>query len=218
MVRNRQNEEHWYAKVIGHLERWSHLGDRQFDQGGRVIAHMPSIAERAYMHKLYRPLFEDEISEAESFIGQTIPKPFQEFLQLTNGIRLFNNILSLNGFIRKIDRDPYALPGQPISMEYGTVIGPPNDLPDGAFCFGGIVGYDVVGNLVLMPDLSVILINERDGTDIGASWPSFESMLLSEVDRLSSLHNDDGELLIDRWKVLPGKASDWDHAPAPDSV
>lgn len=114
--------EEWLPELLGELERWSHLGDRRFDTGGRVIGRLPAQGERAWLHRLYPPLELNELPLVEPAIGRKIPSSFTELLLFMNGCASFFRLLSIFGYITRLKRNASGLRMQPISLDYGNSV------------------------------------------------------------------------------------------------
>lgn len=203
------NDTEWLPALVGEVEEWSHLGNRRFDTGGRVVGHLPDKGDLAWLHRLYPPLDLADVVETERALDRQIPEPFRAFLQVMNGGRFFLHLFSINGHVARLSRKPSAL-GQPISLQYGNVVGRAKNLPEGAFCVGSLAGQKIVCYYYMMPDGSVRLTRSHDGSLVAAEWGGFGTMLLAEIRRLGAFHDDLGNPTVGAHEIWPRAARDWD--------
>lgn len=202
--------EDWLPELVGELERWSHLGDRRFDTGGRFIGHLPQQGEFAWLHRLYPPQELSELHSVEQAIGGPIPDSFVELLLYMNGCWLFYPLLSIFGNILRFDRNSIEFRMQPISLRYGNTWERARNLSEGAVCIGRLTGYRLLCPYYISADGSVRLVRSNDGAYVAAEWPSLGEMLVWEVRRLGILHDDQGNLTVSRHEIWPERARGWD--------
>lgn len=203
------DDAEWLPALAGELERWSHLGDRRFDTGGRVIGYMPDKVELAWLHRLRPPLDVADLVAAERALDSPLPEPFRAFLQVMNGASFFFRLISIYGHVARLSREPSAL-GQSISLRYGNVVERAVYLPEGVLCIGSLAGQSIACRYYMMPDGSVRLTRSHDGSLVAAEWGGFGDMLLAEVRRLGALHKDRGDLTAGAHEIWPEAARGWD--------
>jgi hypothetical protein len=169
----------------------NNLGFKDYGKGAILIGHVPHVAQFAYMHRLYLPLTEDELKQLELSLNQVIPKMFKDFLRETNGISIFSDSLNIYG-MRKSTEGATENKLQPFSILTPNIIERLKDA-DPEFLFIG--GYSKDG--------SKLYIDERTGKvfhceryfskQIRNEWVDFETMLLQETRRISTLFDKNGK-------------------------
>jgi hypothetical protein len=198
-----------WEEFVLRLERWQPRGGYEFGRGGRCIGHIPWVGSEAYLHTLFEPLSAAQIEKLETQVDARLTPQIKGFYLNTNGVDLFH-IVSMSGLIGQIDRQMKGGVRQPISVRYGSVHEGPKGLATGDFVFGGLIGYSVVGELVISPKGDVRVVRQRDATDVADTWPTFDDFLFAELDRLSLLHTAEGKFLGEKADRLPPLARRWE--------
>ncbi|MDX6750491.1 hypothetical protein SH611_11790 [Geminicoccaceae bacterium 1502E] len=209
------NLDECLAGVARELERWAHLGNEAPEPGGRLIAHLPHKAPLFWMHRLYPALDEERIAALEEELEREVPGSFRDLLLRMNGARLFCPFLNIFGGDTSRRRDPTYVMGEPISLRYGNVIERARNLPSVAFCIGSMVGNAIACRYYLFGDGTVRLVRQHDASHVAAEWPDIQTMLLAETQRLGTLHDAEGETLVEAHEIWPDAAKSWDRPSEP---
>jgi hypothetical protein len=167
-----------HRHVVAVLEQWRHFGARTLPDGTRLIGKS-DIGPDAWTHIVFRPLNDSEIARLESHVERPFPDQYRAFLSLSNGLSLFDDHFSLDGFRTSYDRSGDTV--EPYDLRTRNVEERPMDIPAEAFVLGG---YDD-GSLLYL-DLQTGEVARHDGVasaDV-ASWRDLGSTLLAESQRL----------------------------------
>lgn len=174
------------------MESYGHLGQRTLPNGTRLIGHVPSVAPEAWFQCIYHPLRIEEIKYVEEDVGSPVPVVFSTFLQKCNGLSLFSYSLSIYGLRKSFSRTGDAV-WQPFSIKTPNIDERPRYSQPSFFYLGG---YRLDGSLLYIDTIShkVFRCKRRTAKPLN-QWPTFEVMLESETERLSSLFDNEGHLL-----------------------
>lgn len=182
-----------HKSIISHIleivNKAESLGERTLPNGVRLIGHIPHAAPEAYLHIIYPPLNNEQITSIEEAITKKLPDELKAFLKVSNGINLFADSLSIDGL-----RHSYVRVGdeawQPYSMVTPNTIERPPDADESLVFLGG---YCWDGSLLCMTPHSPVVYRCQFGTaKVLNKWSSFDEMLTSEVNRLSTLFDEKG--------------------------
>jgi hypothetical protein len=134
-------------------------------------------------------LNDNDIDRLERQLGITLSESLREFYRRWNGIKLFAYSLNIYGlrhsFVRKGDEA-----WQPFSLLTPNLQERPIDADDELVFFGG---YRRDGSDLAMRESSPKVFRcARYSAQPLNEWPSFDEMLISEVERLSRLFDEHG--------------------------
>lgn len=191
--------ENSIQKIITDLKSKHKEKKNYFSEGGAaLLCHTPHVAPLAYLHKIFPPANEDQIEIIESFIGR---KPINDhigFLKVCNGLSLFSTSLALYGIRSLVSRNP--LDPLPFGLDIPNIYERPNNMDEDAIIIGS---YRFDGsNAYITPDGHVYYCLERDATPL-MEWESLPIFLSAEIERLSSLFDEDGHPLTPEVQTLP---------------
>lgn len=176
--------------------------------GGFLFCHTPHVGKFAYLGRVYDPV-SLELARAWSANANNPENPYLSFLtQVANGLRIAN--ISLHGLIEQIDRSVGPGAGQPISLDYGNLVGRPANLDDTDMVIGGMVGWSSKGAYVMDHKGAVRLVNDSNGGDVADEWPSLEAMLRAELSRLAELHDPEGRTLSTSTDLMHPNGRRWE--------
>lgn len=162
--------------------------------------HVPHIAPMAYNIIIFHPLEEEQIAILEEKLKKELPRPYRSFLTSTsNGMHLFHRCLHLYGFQGEMNREKGSQ--KPFDLSVSNVYERPTNADASCFFIGG---YSYDGSKLYMRSGSqkVFYCQRWDITPL-KEWSNFETMLIEEIQRLRSIHNNRGILQVDREKTLP---------------
>lgn len=170
-------------QIYDALLDWGKLGCRTAANGAVLIGHVSHVAPEAWLHELYPPLSQSEISDAEVDCGVSFPESYRHFLLCTNGAKLFSGSIAIFG-----KRISYVRSGDDVWQPFSIVTPNRVERPREAMTYHLFVGsYKYDG--------SHICIDTRDGRTFRSArgtiqqmteWASFQAMLRGEVARLAS--------------------------------
>lgn len=196
----------WREEFESKIARFRRPNDRNSENGFQAT----SYGERQYpgddqkLHEnlilIYPGVSPDGLAKAQNEIIAPMPRPLAEFLLWSNGLKF--GLMGLNG-------TTYEKP-QPISLVYENVYERYEDQPEDTVGLGGIEGYHSIAHYFLDKDGHVDLVAGRSMTNVVETWPSFEEMVLEEVQRLSSFYDDDGNPLCARGDMLMPRHLEWE--------
>ena len=142
------------------------------------------------MHAVYPVLSHDEISEIDNKLSCEVPLDYKNFLlHCSNGLSIFLNTLSFYGIRKKIDRD-LENAWQPFSIISLNTIERIKDARTYDFFIGG---YNWDGSLLYIDTKTnyVIRCSNKSVQPLN-SWNNFEEMVTSEMKRIASLFDENG--------------------------
>ncbi len=183
---------------------WKRLGHKETPSGAILIGHCPHVAPEAWLHIRFAPLNLDGMQTlrgklTESGLSCEIPKGYQTFLSLSNGLSLFSGSLALYGLRTSWERTgedcrhPFDLASH--ANEHLHSFQRSDTIPDADRFFIGAYRSD--GSAVYIERPSGAVRHVRRGTDsVSHSWDSFDAFLRTEIERLS-MHFDDTGTRID---------------------
>lgn len=189
-----------YYEILGLLKKFDYLGEKTLGDGTHLIGKAPHIAPLAWLHTIYPPLSEEEISILEGQINNKIPKSYKDFLLLTNGLNVFNTTFSLYGLRKNYNRTTEDI-WQPFDIILPNTIEKPDHATHNTFIIGS---YDWDGSYLYMNTESerVFMCDREDITPL-YEWESFREMLEKEVKRLVGLFDKQGRELLPDHSTLP---------------
>lgn len=120
--------------------------------GGFLWMPRPEIAPKAYRHRVYDGLNDAALREVGQRYGARANGPALAWLSVANGARLFDGMIVLKGFVASERRDATNGLGQPISLDYGNLIGVPSFARPDQF---------IAGTVILEDDLLPIIIGSN---------------------------------------------------------
>ena len=185
-------------KIIVRLSDAKKFGFRKLANGTMLLGHVPHVAPEAYFHVVFAPLTEADVATFEcEALRRQIPELYRSFLLQANGLTVFSNTLELYGFrrsyVRKGDES-----WQPFALETPNLSERPRDSTQSQFFIGG---YDD-GSRMYLEEGRVIRCARTSSKPLN-TWPSFEEMLISEIERLSVLFDASGRLLCEWERLIP---------------
>ena len=171
------------------IRSWERLGKRisprditfyalPQDENGVETGHL-------WFQRLFPALTEAGFSELEQAFGVTLPEVFKQFYLYANGLNIFNNTLSLYGYINERMSDLSVGLGlynlAELQAPYLHWDGRPS-----FFFFGRIFRYYNTTNYLYLDqnDGRIYLTKHRYTSKPMTSWDSLPDMLLSECERL----------------------------------
>lgn len=187
-----------YTESLKLLDAYRHLGEKKLEDGTLLIGKAPHIAPMAWLHSIYSPLVDSEIEGLERKIGAKIPENYRAFLKVSNGLKVFNTTLCLDGVRRNYVRTVENV-WQPFDICIPNVSERPQNAKSSSFFIGG---YDWDGSLLFTDGSKVFLCDREDAKPL-YEWNSFEEMLSSEIKRLMTLFDKNGKALNPESSTVP---------------
>jgi hypothetical protein len=188
-------------EVLNELYRFKSLGQHTTEGGAVLIGRAPHIAPLAWLHSLYPPLSLADIADLEGKLKMPVPHEYKQFLQLSNGLNVFNTTLSLFGLRRNYIRDVENV-WQPFDIITPNTIEKPGNASNNVFIFGT---YDWDGSYLYIDcekGNTVHLCTNDDITSL-YKWPNLEAVLKSEIKRLLTMFDGQGKELDPDESTLP---------------
>lgn len=150
--------------------------------GGRFIRKLPDDRPLGYLHKFYAPL--SDIALLGSMVSR-LPDSYIAFLQWANGASLFDNTLSLYGYVRNIARSSAPEFAAPISLNHGNEIFAAvkhQRWMRGWTEIGAVMGWSSVYKIELNSDGRCAVTSENEE----CSSASLEQCMRKVIDRLAA--------------------------------
>ncbi|WAC59782.1 hypothetical protein [Brevundimonas sp. SL130] len=138
-------------------------------EGGFLWMPRPEIAPAAYRHRVYDGLNADGLRQVEGRYGARANKYALEWLSAANGARLFDGALILKGLVASEKRDPTSPLGQPISLDFGNLLGNPTFASADHFIAGTFIFEDDLLPIILDSNGEVAVF--EDGAEL-ERWDS----------------------------------------------
>lgn len=182
------------------IERAKDFGFRIQKDETELFGQVPHVAPLAWLHIIYHPITEIEISKLEKEVKQPIPIAYKKFLcQEHNGLSIFSNSLNLYGFRKHYNRK--SLDFLPFDLATPNTYEKPKDAAINHFIIGG---YKWDGTLVYMDSkTSKIYRCVRESIIPLNSWPSLDVFLRKEITRISKLFDNSGRQKNDDVSTAP---------------
>jgi hypothetical protein len=191
---------HVFEKIIPVVLRFERLGSRILPNGVELIGHVPHRGPHAFLHLTFPPLNDHDTRDIEQQIGCPLPYELKEFYSYTNGLDLFSCSLAIYGLRRSFARSGDEA-RQPFSIVTPNTIERPLTLPGSVVIFGS---YEWDGStLGMSPECPTVYRFAPNSVEVLSEWPTFEEMLLREVDRLSALFDAKGRKLDEDAPTTP---------------
>lgn len=185
-----------YKKIESLLMKYSHLGYKEVEYedgtGAKLIGEVPFFSKKIWLNRIYNPIDNNKIIEIEKSIGIIIPIPMKSFLtKFSNGLTFMSGVIELYGNRSVSNRS--CLRWQPIDCSMANNDERPINTPKDAI-FIGYYHYDC-SQVYMTPDGVVHYCARWDATTLH-TWSSLEEFLISEIERIYELYNENGELII----------------------
>lgn len=191
-----------YQKLLTLIMKYSYLGI-EYNEATKAIkiGPAPHRAPLAFLNCIYQPITHEQIREIENKLDKKIPKDYSTFLtEFSNGLGIICTTLYLYGLRSNYIRSSEMI-WQPWDIiENNSDFEIPQNSTNDMFFLGGYT-YDL-SNLYMDANGTIHYCSRYDATSL-KTWPSLTEMLLSEIERLYSLHDEKGVLLTDRKHTLP---------------
>lgn len=191
----------YFDLILEKVFTFQHLGLKKMNNGAVLVGAAPHIGTKAYNHKIFMPLINEDIDFLEIENKTSLPKDYKDFLtDKSNGLSFFVGCFSLDGLRKQIGRDEEAA-AQPFSLSDTNVWERPKNAKPEYFFIGGY-GYDASKIYIDKNTNKVHYCDRRDATSL-FQWNSFEEMMISETERIFKLFDDKGLLLVTKKETLP---------------
>lgn len=175
------------------LHKFDHLGICQVPNGSILVGRAPHIASEAWLNVIYAKLNSSDIDELENSLNDSIPLVYKHFLlEFSNGISILNGVFTLDGYRPDYDR---SIEGSrlPFSLEIPNLHERPKNAKKNHFFIGG---YNWDGShLYIDKDTGIVHYCDRWDVTSLYQWKSFDNMLISEIERIYSLHDSNGIII-----------------------
>jgi hypothetical protein len=162
--------------------------------------HLPHMARFGYLHTIFAPL--DRQLNARLLDSLDAPECLRRFLAIQNGAALFFNRLSFYGIVergrllnRRTERiqSPFNIADLNLQLGFPTKA---RWLLIGSYRFDGT-------NIVLSRTDGIVRATARKTDTTVREWSSLGCCLQEEVERLSNLFDNSGNLLVDPQYTVP---------------
>lgn len=169
------------------------------------LTHVPSVAPYGYLNIVFNPLSPDKLQLAASQFN--CPDVLLSFWHCYNGLRLFFSAFSVYGVIDEdalVDRTDYFA-YEPFSI--AAAIREARRLPgwnENLFPVGWY-GYDGSHAFLKKSSLSIHCFEATTLRKERCVFPTFQSWLKNEIDRIASLYSRDGILQYPPEATLPAQ-------------
>lgn len=190
-----------FEKILEVLKYWEAFGKKQTSNGTILICHVPLVATDAWLHEIYSPLSEENISKLETQLQKFLPTELKQFYRVANGINIFSDSLSIWG-----QRYSYEREGEDVLQPYDIVsLNEENNWysPKDWIYFGS---YSWDGSQMVW-DLSskknTVFRIKNGSTEILNEWSNLFEWLSSETKRLAVHFDTKGKELNSETPTTP---------------
>jgi len=187
----------------GLLRKFKQCNDYEH-RGACHMTHVPSDGRLAYLNIIFEAA--DATVQRQTIDPLGLPSELTDFYRRYNGAHLLSDNLSLYGFFPSV----YLYDRMDERMSYPYNIADTNArqlddwLTSDVFIFGSY-GYD---RSEVYVEKSTGLITCSVGDDLSrsrATWPSFETWITEEIERMSGFFDEWGNRLVEPENMLPGR-------------
>jgi len=181
----------YFDEVRNIIDRYKIVGEQILEDGTILIGKVPHIAPHAWLHNIYPVLSNEEVQLIEEQTGLTIPGSYGYFLtNYSNGLKIFSGAISLDGLRKKLGRS-IENAWQPYSIFTPNNIERIKDAKPSHFFIGG---YNWNNGSLIYIDNQTGKVHRCSKNSIKPlnTWDNFESMLVSETNRLALLFDEKG--------------------------
>jgi hypothetical protein len=168
--------------------------------------NVPWVAPKAYLHILFPPAPANVLQQRTKELR--IPNPLSEFYSQWNGALLFTGTLAIYGLLvdgHVLNREDWRC-RHPFDLVTETHRWQPELDDRDLFCFGSY-GYDRSAVCVARDSGVVTAFAAERLEVVRATWPSFETFLSEELDRLSAFFDENGRCSFPEDALLPSASS-----------
>lgn len=181
-----------FQDIIKSLRTWETGGNKVLENGTELICQTPHIAPQAWLHILYPSLKVEQIKEYEMRFPNQFPSEYSGFLEMTNGINIFSDSLSIWGLRNNYERigDRAIQPYDILALNTERPKGCPS-----SWLFFGSYSWDgtrMMFDLGESFEINRVYRCARRSTQILQEWPNFWNWLTSEVERIGKLFDPNG--------------------------
>lgn len=178
-----------FAHILKSVHQADALGTRVLSNGTRLVGHVPHVAPEARLHLIFPPMNTTQIKAIENGIGKPLPPPLKALFQRTNGLGLFSDSLAIFGY-----RHSYVRVGDEAWQPFDIITPNLYERPVGAdpseVFFGS---YRCDGSLLSISNENLTVVRcDRQSAKPLNRWSSLGVMIVSEVDRLEALFDQQG--------------------------
>lgn len=189
-------------KIYNEVKRFSSLGEKTTENNSLLIGNPDKKRPYFWLISLFSPISSDKLEKLKEKIY--VPYEYELFLMnCCNGLHLFSGTLSLSGYRENMIRIPSEILQQPFNLLTPNIDERPKNSKAEYFYFG-FYKYDGSRVYINTNDHCVYLCKRYDSTPI-FKWNSFESFLDTEIPRICSLFDDNGEEISPNYSTLPVK-------------
>lgn len=183
-----------FPEILRRIEKAQSFGFREASTGAKLYGHVPHVAPEAWLHAVFPPLSEPDISALEVKLNRKVPESFQGFLRLTNGLGIFSHSIAIYG-----KRSNYVRMGDAVWQPFCIVTANTFDKPENTQSFQFIIGsYRSDGALLSIDDRDgSVFVTKGRSKKVRNRWSDLDTMLIEEMDRLAGLYDSVGRKIVD---------------------
>lgn len=186
------------------LYKWKNISNnsRITEEGSELIMHMEHIAPYAWFHEIHHGLTEEDVELMESTLPLPINEQYKEFLKNINGMSVFNDTLTIYGFLHHhIYETALKMPFDLFEMNQIRIKGTPEN-------WFFIASYKKDGSRVFFDASETsgkIYRTKRKEIELLNEWDSFDTWLITEIQRIANLYDLKGNRSIEDPTPMPDK-------------
>jgi SMI1 / KNR4 family (SUKH-1) len=165
-----------------------------------LIGKAPHIGKEAWLHAIYKPITDKEVSEIKAHLCIEMPKVYENFLKVCNGFSIYGTTLSLYGYKHNYIRDLENI-WQPFDIVNANNRERPIDAESNHFFFGS---YDWDGSKMYINTNTLKIYRcLRECIKPLNEWENFNDMLQSEANRFKKLFDEKGIEINENVPTIP---------------
>ena len=186
--------------LLKKFDKFKHLSQEETGNGTVLIGNPYKNKPYWWLIKIYSPIAQDNFEEM--FSKFTIPREYESFLKnCSNGLDLFLGTLSIFGYRANFSRTPSEAVQQPFDLLTPNIKERPKNAKETYFFFGS---YNWDGSQLYIDTANNhVYLAKRYTLEMIYEWSSFEEFINTEIPRICSLFDDNGEEINPDESTLP---------------
>ncbi|WBA43985.1 SMI1/KNR4 family protein [Hymenobacter canadensis] len=172
--------------VYAVTNRAKSFGHRVLSNGTELVGHVPHVAPEAWLHQLFAPLKDAELTAWEQALGGALPPVLRTFYTHHNGLNLFSTSLAIHGLRHSYERTGDAA-WQPFHVDDLNRYRRGGPTPGRLY----LAGYNTGPWLSIDLHTHAVQRTTAEGTVVH-EWAGFDVMLVAEAHRLAECFDEQG--------------------------
>lgn len=187
-------------EFIKKFEKFKVLEQKKSENGTLLIGNPYKEKPYWWLIHIYPTVKSKELNLLKTKL--VIPIDYQNFLMnCSNGLNLFLGTLSLKGIRENYIRNPINMIQQPFSIVTPNIEERPRTALENYFFFGS---YNIDGSQLYIDTTdNNVYLGKKNTLETIFKWNSFEDFINTEIDRILSLYDNNGNLINEKNSIVP---------------